>query len=156
MDFEDYDYEDVNDMGDFQMEAKAFERVGPSGKLAELLSTGMVPDLTKGRIDRSYTQEDRFLIAVDALARKMEGDGLVKISQADIDDMLEKTRFVSGLKYKNPTAYILGYVATGGGRNLDKNNVLHVIDKILPEIPKDKGIAPADVVRYARFWKNFL
>src|SRR3990167_1284324 len=87
-----------------EMEAKAFERVGPSGRLAEMLSS---TDIQK---KGSISPEDRFLISVDAISRRISSDGVIKLSETDINTMLEKTNLISGLRYKNPVAYILGYL----------------------------------------------
>jgi Family of unknown function (DUF5770) len=134
---------------DFQMEAKAYERTGPSGKLAELLS-GQTKD------KRKESPTDRFLIAVDAISREFESNGIAKISDSDITKMLEKSQDISDIKYKNPTCWILGYLASSGGSSLDKKRVLKVIDDILPQISKSDGVEAPDVIRYARFWRLFL
>lgn len=147
------DYEDYGEEKDDEiyMEANAFERTGPSGVLAELLSSGTNELRKKGSKD-VVSIEDTFLKTVDAVSRRLGEDNLVKITKDDIESMLLKSQEIKGLKYKNPIAYILGYLASKGGRELEKANVLFVINKVLPEI-SEGGIEPADVVRYARFWK---
>ena len=37
-------------------------------------------------------------------------------------------------------------------RTLDKKNVMHVINNVLPEMKGDGGVEPPDIIRYARFW----
>jgi hypothetical protein len=149
MDFDD-DYNDGND--DMFIEIGASERVGPSGVLSELLSSGS-NDLKKKGARNVVSPEDQFLITVDAVSRKIGESNTIKITKDDIEAMLKKTLDIKGLKYKNGKAYILGYLASKGGRELKKDNVLFVINNVLPEI-SDGGIEPADVIRYARFWMD--
>lgn len=139
-----------------EAEAKAFERVGPSGKLAELLSSpGVIADIGK-RGRESISPEDRFLINTDALCRRLNSENVIKITEMDITNMLEKTTQVVGLMYKNYVGYVLGYLASQGGKTLKVEQVKFIIKNVLPQVTEEGGIAPADVVRYARFWKEFL
>jgi hypothetical protein len=142
----DYDYDNDDKGEDYQMEATAFERVGVSGKLSELLST------TDEKGKENETPEDRFLKAVDAISRGINSEGVIQISQEDINVMLEKTTGISNVKHKNATCYVLGYLASEGGKSLNPEKVSLVINKILPNIDKSSGIEPEDVIRYARFW----
>jgi hypothetical protein len=139
-----------------EAEAKAFERVGQSGKLAELLSSpGVIGDIGK-RGREAISPEDRFLINTDALCRRLNSENVIKITEVDITNMLEKTTQIVGLRYKNYVAYILGYLASQGGKTLKIEQVKFIIKNVLPQVAAEGGLAPADVVRYARFWKEFL
>jgi hypothetical protein len=140
----------------FEAEAKAFERVGPSGKLAELLSSPTALEDIGKRGREAISPEDRFLINTDAMCRRLNSENIVKISQTDINNMLEKTVDIVGLRYKNYVGYILGYIASQGGKSMNAEQIKYVIKTILPQIGEEGGIAPADVVRYARYWKEFL
>jgi hypothetical protein len=140
----------------FEPDAKAFERVGPSGKLAELLSSPTVLEDMGKKGRESISPEDRFLINTDAMCRRLNSENIAKISELDITNMLEKTVDVVGLRYKNHVGYILGYLASQGGKSLKTEQVKYVIKNILPQVAEEGGIAPPDVVRYARFWKEFL
>ena len=142
-----------NDDADFQMEAKAYERAGPSGKLDELLSKNY--DKKKGGRD-IHSQIDRFLINVDATSRMLNEEGLLSISQADIDTMLEKTVDIPNAKYKNPLAYILSYEITKGGTSFEKKDFDSMVKKVLKEVGKERGVEPEDLVRYCRFWTIYV
>lgn len=146
MNFEDEEY-------GLQSEATAYTRVGVGGKMSELL-TGLETAETK--IDKDTSPEDRFIYAVNAIARRMMEEHIANITNKDIDNILDKSRYVTELKYKNPLAYILGYIATNGGQNIEAKQVKYVIKDILPKLGKDSGVEPPDVIRYARYWKNFL
>ena len=146
----DFDYEDEGPA--MEAEAKAFERVGASGKLAELLSTP-IDDINKRS---AISPEDRFLINTDAFCRRLNAENIYRLSETDINTILEKTTDVLGLKYKNFVAYVLGYIASKGGQKLKVDKVQNVITNILPKLGDEGGVYPADVVRYARYWNKFL
>lgn len=150
----DDDFQEDTDVQNYQMEAKAFERVS-QGRLHEFLSTSATTQLEKGG-RQVLTPEDRFIIKLNTQCLAMREDKTADISDKDIDTMLEKTRQISDLKYKNPLAYILGYIATKGGKSLKVADVKDVIKNILPSVATEGDVAPQDVVRYARFWSIYL
>ena len=139
----------------FEAEANVFQRVGPTSKLAEMLSVPLAIDPTKkGR--EAIPPEDRFLINVDSLSRRMTSENIWKMTETDITYMLEKTSQIVGLKYKNYVGYVLGYIATQGGRSMKNENIMNVINKILPRLEDEGGVKAPDVIRYSRFWKDSL
>jgi hypothetical protein len=157
----DFEQEDEGYDDNFQAEAKAFERVGVSGRLRELLSSPEVLENLGKKGRDAISPEDRFLINTDATCRRISSENIIKITQLDIDNMLVKASpngegVVKDLRYKNHIAYILGYLASKGGTELKKNQVIYVIENILPLVGKDGGVEPADVVRYSRYWKESL
>jgi len=143
-------FENDEEYGDV-MEQKAFERAGPMGKLSELLSVSYDPSNPK---KGTLSPEDRFLIAVDALSRKISEESRLKLSQEDINDMLERSRTLKNMRYKNPAAYILGYLASKGGSRLDVRDFQEVVEEVLPLVSATNGVEPADVLRYARMWRG--
>lgn len=149
-----YDEEYYSDQeGEYKAEITAYERSGHGGRLSELLSSSAVVS----GMDEVYklsniSPEDRFLILVDAISRRFNNDGIIEITQADITTMLEKTGMMMGVRYKNPIAYILGFLATNGGSKIVKKNIDHIINKVLPKIGDEGGVYPPDVIRYARYW----
>jgi len=156
--YEDDIYEDEGeDVGarenNFENEINAFERVGPSGKLAELLSGATTYGDMQNKIGReAISPADRFKIFLDAMSRKMNSEGIATISESDINNMLEKSMTVPNIGMKNPIAFILGYLATNGGSRMDHNTVMFVLNRILPKIGDEGGVTEPDVIRYARFW----
>lgn len=147
MDFDDYD-----DGPSMEAEVKAFERVGVSGKLAELLSTP-IEDINKRS---AISPEDRFLINTDAFCRRINSENIARLTDTDINTILEKTTEIPQLRYKNFVAYVLGYIATQGGKTLKVDNVRKVIENVLPRVGDEGGVYPPDIVRYARYWKDIL
>ena len=147
MDFFDENYDENENY--FANEFKARERTNYVGKLQEMLNQHLTFDNKRKNI---LSADERFLIAVDTFARKID---IFKLSNIDIDFMLEKTLNIKNIKYKNPTAYVLGYIISDGGNKINKNKFKQVVDKILPEF-KDFGVEPEDVLRYGRFWLKLL
>ena len=133
----------------FEAEIGAFERTGMGGRLGTAMVGGLIGDLQKKMMRELSSPEDRFRVYVDAISRKLSSDETVHISNPDIDAMLDKNSQIKDIRYKNPTAYILGFLATRGGRNMD--NVSNIIRNVLPAIG-DVGVEAPDVVRYARYW----
>lgn len=133
---------------DFGNEAKAFERAG-GGLLQELLTGVYTDDIDMKK--RDMPPIDRFLISTDAMCRSL------KLSTSDINTILTKARYqVAGIEYKNYVAFILGFLASEGGSSLKVKKVRSVITDILPQVSDRAGVEPEDVVRYARYWREFL
>jgi len=147
--------------GDFKAEEPemmaeigAYERAGTSGRLnMTLIQGGTLGELQKKAMKELATPEDRFQLYVDAISRKLNGDNIMNVSQTEIDAMLDAMPMVPNIQYKNPTAYILGFLATAGGRKISVSKIKTIIEEVLPQLP-ESGVEAPDVVRYARLWMN--
>ena len=74
------------------------------------------------------------------------------LSQDDISFMKNKLSNVKNVDMKNPTAFVLGYLATNKGSGSIKKSVINVVfEKFLTRV-EDSSVKKADVVRYARLW----
>lgn len=140
---------------DFQSEINVYERVGMPGATAEFLGVsfggGALSDLQR-KINKMFQDpSERFAVYVDAIYRNLSDKKGVKLNDDDIFRMLTKIKTIKNIQHKNPTAYILGYIASDGGRNITKESMKNVITNIIPSV-RDWDIKPADVLRYARFW----
>lgn len=133
-----------DDDNDFQDEYAARERAGGGYNI------GLVgPD---GKIDRSLLSPlDKFKRIVDATAR-----GLRDIDEHDIGIMLDNADNLPDVHYKNPTAYVLGYIVrSSSGTTIDKVRFIKIVDRILPTLDILPGTVTApDIIRYARLWIN--
>jgi len=70
--------------------------------------------------------------------------------------LVDKTLDLVGLEYRNPWAFVLGFIASGGGRRLEKAEILNTLAKTPVAIKEKYGITPPDVIRYARYWVRFI
>lgn len=105
--------------------------------------------------------EARFFSTVSAIAQLYSANDngatqALPLTQADILTMTSANLF-GKKKYLNPTAYVLGYYASQGGRDMSPVNVrerlARITKNIFPHQPPEVGVTEADVIRYARFWQ---
>lgn len=110
----------------------AHERVGVGG-------------LTHVGEESSKDPLDRFKNKIGYIGTLLEKD----IRQEDILAIQERGENLE-YKYINPGAFILGYIASNGGRNMNVDRVRHAFGLIIDIT--EEGITQPDVVRYARYW----
>jgi len=131
----------------FKPGIKDIERVGLQGAIY----LGNIPS---NRIERAMMDPlDRFRMYVNAISRRLNNWEDVDISDKSIEKMLEKSALLEAVGYKNPNAYIMGFIATGGGLKLSKEKFDYTIKKVLPHV-EDSTVFPQDVIRYARLWET--
>lgn len=135
-----------NDEYDFQPEMGAFERVGAPGSI--YLGQKAQTRMEKAMMDPLL----KFRQYVDAICRNLNNWEKVNISEESIEYMLKKAENLKHIEAKNPTGYILGYIASNGGGDITKTKFNHVVKDILPH--SEVAIQPEDVIRYARLWKT--
>jgi Family of unknown function (DUF5770) len=146
--FSDY-YSDQEDILDNQPEMGAF---GPNGRVGGFSGVVQVP---KNRKEQAMLDPvERFRLYVDSTARNLNHLDNRNLDNQSIEEMLRNVDKLTDVKHKNPTAYVLGFLATGGGQKLTKRDFNNVIQKILPSAREGSVLAP-DVIRYARLWENF-
>ena len=105
-------------------------------------------------IAKKFDAKGHFKETLNAIAQQLREDGL-RLSNDDIIQLIETVDQLENPQYKNPTAYLLGYIASNGGRDINKKTVNHVFTNILKTV-SDKTVKPEDVLRYARLWYNLL
>jgi len=106
--------------------------------------------------------EERFKQIVDGLSRHLEdqfrsaNNRLLEISEADIEHMLKKIPDISRVEHKNPLGYIIGYMASSGGTDMNSPEAKQKINSIFVQLPYilDGEFQKPDVIRYARYWMN--
>jgi hypothetical protein len=142
------DQEDNNSL-DLQPEIGVSDRVNFTG-------TGLIGNAPTSRVEQS-TQDplERFCRKVNAISRDLNNwKELETIDENSINTMLTKATNLDSVEYKNPTAYVLGFLATGGGNVLSKEKFAYVIKKVLPHVDSDAAVLPPDVIRYATLWQK--
>jgi hypothetical protein len=113
-------------------------------------------EMPKNRIERSMMDPlERFSIYVDAIARNVSSLNGVNLSEYDIEYMLNTAKKLKVVEHKNPSAYVLGFLAIGKDQQLTKSNFDHVVNNVLPYIEEGSVLLP-DIIRYARLWEIHL
>jgi len=154
----DFDEEDYVQEPEMRPEMGAFDRAGGTGILGTKIDISelkgkKMEDIAKKLSRISMGPEERLQIYVDALSRKFDDDGVVGISNENIDEMLS---FISSLKkpqYINPVGFIMGYVATQGGRSMIKESVRKTIG-VVEKLKGEGGMTGPDTLRYSTLWIN--
>ena len=148
---DDCEEEEYCDEPIFENEMGAFDRVG---------FTGLGGKRPKTRLERAEQDPyEKFSQSVDAISRDLREKSGVIITQTDIEKMTSKAAKLNVVEHKNPTAYVLGFLASGGGRKLlsdDKVLFDKIINKVLPHANKDGSVFHQDVIRYARLWAKLM
>lgn len=152
------DEDDYFQDNNFGNEINVFDRIGlPELEGGELNIFGNIEgklgDISK-KLDRmSRSDEDSFKVYVNAISRKMMGGSNVfNINNNDIIKMLKNVNTIKNVQHKNPSAYVLGYLASNKGTKITKESVNKVIKEVLHDI--EGNIKGPDILRYARFWIN--
>jgi hypothetical protein len=132
---------------DYLDEYKAVERAGYANKLNEL-----VVDIEKP------TADERFLVNINGIVNSIIQNGELTrsdltLSYGDLDKILDKAGTLPEKKFKNPLAYILGYLCINDFKQIDLKKFRRVSDiEVLKEYKTEAGVYPPDILRYARFW----
>ena len=141
----------------FQNEAAVFERVGlPTANLGTIISArgGKFEDLQKiiNRVVKDPT--DRFLLYVESISQRLINQRDFPLDTDDIIYMMDHAREIREPGAKNATAYILGYMASKGGKkNITPEHIDKIFTRYLPYV-EDDSVKTADVIRYMRLWQN--
>tara|TARA_B110001450_G_C17466513_1_gene418433 strand:- start:37 stop:444 length:408 start_codon:yes stop_codon:yes gene_type:complete len=93
----------------------------------------------------------KFKCYVDIISRKLISDN-INIGERDIENMMSKAESLQYISFKNPSAYIAGYIASSGGKNITETSVTYCFTKVLPLIELEGGVQRPDIIRYARLW----
>jgi hypothetical protein len=132
---------------EYKPEMDAWNRVGLPGG-------GLIGAVPQNRVERAMMDPlDRFRLYVDATSRNLNNWDGVDISEESIEKMLNSAARLKEVGHKNPTAYVLGFLATGGGHQISKKDFDYVNKKVLPHAAEG-SVLPPDVVRYARLWET--
>jgi len=146
--FEDNDDNDSfyeGDGPDYREEVAVYERVGLPG-------AGLIGEIPENKIERAMMDPlQRFRLFVDVISRSLMEYS--DINESSINIMLEKAAELQAAEHKNPTAYILGYVASGGGRDMSRQNFSRAV-KLISHVKDTGSVLPPDIIRYARLWQN--
>lgn len=130
----------------FENEYNIHERVGGYLQHNVLGELGT----TEGDVDlRDPVQ--RFTQFTKTVANEMINQGVIGLKRADVYYIIDQIKFIPHTKYKNPTAFVLGFWVTtrDGGIDRDKLKALSPRLSTLSYPVRDY-----DVIRYSRLWSR--
>ena len=137
---------------DIQSEFKDRERAG--GTIGCWL-TGI-----DGRPLKTQDPRGRFCLKVDAICRNISSNCTsmgMSISEDEIQFLLNKSQNLNRIQFLNPTAFVLGYLATNGGKKkITKTSLNNVFTCYIDIVANDNSIKKPDIIRYARLWKLII
>lgn len=155
------DFFDDDNQASFRLERNAFERLG----YEDLLGLGGAINLKKS----GYSDTDKFklitLATIILINDIFDGDHLEFGNDYTFDDseikyVLSLVETIPDFKYKNPSAFVLGYIpvfkrfedrSVRNKRSINKNileDTFKIYDKI--EVGLSTKLEKVDIVRYAR------
>jgi hypothetical protein len=112
----------------------------------------------KTDLDKNYkTAEELFPDIVSAIAASIVDERYNVLGPKEADEnILKNIDNVKNTQYLNPTAFVLGYIASNGGRGITKDRFNLVTKEILQNssVITDTSVQPEDVLRYARYWER--
>ena len=95
---------------------------------------------------------ERFMAIASAVFNEVNSRLSKKYMKVNLQDLINIAREEEeDIIYKNPTAYVLGYIVSVGG--LDIN--VDILNKILLKKNSyrlDQSVKPPDIIRYARYF----
>lgn len=124
-------------------------------KQFELAGGGIRSDVNLKSVKNPH---ERFRIIVAGVANRI--NDVIKekpFSRDDFTRMIDKVAVTPFIQYKNPSAFVLGYYATRGGRENMTPALFEKALVMLDVVNETKEIAsPPDIIRYATFWREVL
>lgn len=141
-----------------------FQRAGRERAVPGLMVEGQLEKMNK-RVQRaSMTPEDNFAMALEKQFTRFKENGIYALNEQDWLNLFGSFGRIKHIGDKNPIAYIFGYIVSKGGYKVDKQMFNKVVKDVLPKLAKDpgqgpvtyEGIAPEDILRYARYWNLHL
>ena len=103
---------------------------------------------------------EKFVKNVYQIGKDLIENDLLRLSIDDLRIILGNIENLDNPQYKNATAYLLGYIASDGGTNLDPKNAEDLLRKFNTLEKKkffdDDTIDCAAIIRYARLWVGMI
>ena len=123
----------------FENEYNVYERVG-----------GFLGELGTGEADVDLRDPvQRFTQFTKTVAQEMISQGIITLKKPDVRYIIDQIPDIPNPKYKNPTAFVLGFWVTRRDGTIDKDR----IKKLLPHLASlTYPVKNFDVIRYANLW----
>jgi hypothetical protein len=101
---------------------------------------------------------ERFVIDIDSITRELIENNI--LSSGNLKILLDNMINLDKPQYKNATAYILGYIASDGGREITEKSYKNALQLTVKRkgknnyIMSDTSVQSPDIIRYAVLWTN--
>lgn len=140
-------YSDDNDRPleehQFELEYNIYDRVGGYDQTNVLGELGT----TEGDVDLRDPLQ-RFTQFTKTVAQEMISQGVIGLKRPDIRYIIDQIQYIPNVKYKNPTAFVLGFWIIKHG-TIDKDRVR----KLIPSLESlTYPVKDYDIIRYANLW----
>lgn len=157
------EYDDDDGYGFREDEKAEEETYGESFKDRERATTNsynallevLLPPSTD-KTSRFKTQEQKVIVDINRFINELVNEDYS--ARDNYIPVLAKliSGTVKNIGSKNPYAFVLGYLASNGGTDLNKKHFNEIISLHLHKIDAEAGVKPEDVLRYSRYWMQSL
>ena len=138
-----------------EVQFKDLDRVS----MPNYIDIDMYIDLVSKKRNKLFMSSlEKFVKNVYQIGKDLIENGLLSIK--DLENILNNITTLDNPQYKNATAYLLGYIASDGGTNLDPKNAENLLRKFntleKKKFFEDDTIDCAAIIRYARLWVSMI
>ena len=138
-----------------EVQFKDLDRVS----MPNYIDIDMYIDLVSKKRNKLFMSSlEKFVKNVYQIGKDLIENGLLSIK--DLENILNNIATLDNPQYKNATAYLLGYIASDGGTNLDPKNAENLLRKFntleKKKFFEDDTIDCAAIIRYARLWVSMI
>ena len=145
--YQDNDYEEEQQ---FVADYESTQRTSISASLPSRTLRGL-KDITN--------MKEQFKLRVEATVRNLSSiRGCIALD--DLLNVLEPINDLPYIQFKNATAFVLGYIASEGGKSISRTSVAKAIkcreEMILPSGPFEDIVSDKDIIKYAVYWKDVI
>ena len=138
-----------------EVQFKDLDRVS----MPNYIDIDMYIDLVSKKRNKLFMSSlEKFVKNVYQIGKDLIENGLLSIK--DLENILNNIATLDNPQYKNATAYLLGYIASDGGTNLDPKNAENLLRKFNTLEKKnffeDDTLDCAAIIRYARLWVSMI
>lgn len=143
---EEYDYEEeLEPVADY----KSFQRTSISASL---------PSRMMGGLKEMTNMTEQFKVRVEAAVGRLSFRGCLQ--DGDLLSIMEPINDLPFVQFKNATAFVLGYIASNGGRSISKALVDKAIrcreEMTMPSVQFEDIVTDKDIIKYAVYWKDVI
>lgn len=134
---QEYDYEE-DDEGKLVSERTAAERTGKLG--------GGLRDVSD--------PTENFVNRILDVCAQLEGRNFLK--SGDCGKIIDPIKSLPRIEFKNATTYVLGYIASKGGREITRDTIANATKAVRSIETFKEIITVDDIIRYAYYWKDHV